>query len=206
MMSVSAGRPSRGARVTPPARLLRFHCNDLMNLLIMGGTPDARWAVVRSFHDQSRTRLGPLVRVDAGTEEDRIRLSLESWMSYQGGKGRGDLLRFVERGTLFLDSITALSPETQRMLLAFTRLCADGDFENLEPGWNGRLAVGSDVPLSHAISRARFSSALYDALDKVRIELPVTRELGRTAARSCSRFGMTTAFTFDQMSLAKPSD
>lgn len=189
MMSVSTGRPARGARVTPPARLLRFHRNHLVNLLIVGGTAVQRLSVARTFHDRSRTRVGPLVKVDASIEEDRVRLGLEAWISEQGCDPWCDPLRLSERGTLFVDCIAALSLETQRMLLAFARRRADQELEAGESPWLGRLAVGNEEPLAEMVANGRFSSALYDTLDKVLIELPRPNDRGgpyswRSAARA----------------------
>jgi DNA-binding NtrC family response regulator len=186
MMSLSAGRPARGARVTPPARLLKFHGNDLVNLLIVGGTAGQRLSVARTFHDRSRTRIGPLVKVDAALEENRVRAGLEAWISGHGPESWGDPLRFAERGTLFVDSIAALSIETQRMLLAFTRRRADQDFDHRESAWMGRLAVGNEEHLAASVAQGRFSSTLYDTLDKVLIELPAMIDPDRRAARSCA--------------------
>jgi hypothetical protein len=61
------------------------------------------------------------------------------------------------------------------VLLAFMRRAAG--ITTQAPGcdsWVGRLIVGNAEPLAVAVAAGAFEPALYDALDKVRIELPST--------------------------------
>ncbi|HST01073.1 MAG TPA: sigma 54-interacting transcriptional regulator [Usitatibacter sp.] len=162
--------------MTPPARLLRLHRNDLTSLLILGGYPAARLDVVRAFHAESPVRHGRLVVVDARREEASLFQALEAWVAARPIQ-RQCPIGSSDGGTLFIDGIQALGPLTQRMLLAFSKQVCDPDGEE---HWVGRLAAGNDQPLSDAVSDGRFSLALLDALDKVRVNM----RWGRRDARS----------------------
>lgn len=185
-MPYSTGRPARGARVTPPARLLSGR-HDLMNVLILGGSPEERLAVASAVHRDSRPGGGSLVAVDARQDDGRVRRGLEAWISDRGAETEDDFLRFSDLGTLFVDSIASLSVETQRLMLAFTRRLADRFFDDSETSWFGRLAVGETRGLPAAVAQGRFSTALYDALDKVRIELPRRGANAPNETRTCPR-------------------
>ena len=168
----ATGRPARGGGVTPPARLVRLHRHNLVNLLVLGGTPDQRVQVAYAFHRDSAVRRGPFVCIDGRHEQDPLRLALQQWMVPTELGSWSDPLRAAQNGTLFLDSVGTLSSDTQRMLLAFMRnsMNATDSFGNRV--WVGRLAVGNGGPLSVAVSEGRFLAALYDSLDKVCVELP----------------------------------
>jgi DNA-binding NtrC family response regulator len=109
--------------------------------------------------------------MDGHHEQDGLLLALQSWASPSAGEPLGDPIRAAQRGTLFIDSVTSLSRDTQRLMLAFLKnsmnvACADGG----DP-WVGRFAVGNAEHLSVAVSEGRFLPDLYDSLDKVRVEL-----------------------------------
>jgi transcriptional regulator of acetoin/glycerol metabolism len=185
--ATSAGRLSRGVRVTPPPRLLRFHRRDLVNVLVLGGTAGQRASVAHAFHREGLLCNGPFLRLDARREGEWLRLALQAWLSSADAPA-ADLLRAAERGTLFVDSVASLRPDAQRLLLAFIRTALNVPLETGESAWVGRLLAGDPEPLSDAVADGRFSSDLYDALDKVRVELPSAP--GRGAARGSTGAGL----------------
>lgn len=158
-----------------------------MNVLILGGTAAERMESARAVHQESRTGGGALVVVDARLDDERVRRALEAWISDRVTDAKGDVLRMAELGTLFVDSVASLSNETQRLMLEFTRRRSDRFFDDSGPSWFGRLAVGDSGSLATAVARGRFSALLYDALDKIRIELPRPDPRGRRWTRSCHR-------------------
>jgi DNA-binding NtrC family response regulator len=162
-----AGGPS----TVPPARLLRLHRHSLSNLIVLGGTGAERLAVARAFHRASPLRGAPFLGLDCGGEEPRLRCALQIWLLPETGGPWANPLHDCECGTLFLDSVGCLSSATQRLLLLFARrLHGDRTGARDEPG-PCRLAVGSAEDLGGAVEERRFSPALYDCLDKIRIEL-----------------------------------
>jgi DNA-binding NtrC family response regulator len=137
-----------------------------MNVLVVGGDAAARAEVAEAFHRESPLRSGSLVVVDAVREGDSLLAALRAWTS---GTTAAVPVRLAisERGTLFIDSIDGLQPEAQRRL----RELIDQGLES-NPARPGRFIVGSFEDPAVAVSEGTFSAALYDNLDKVRIELP----------------------------------
>lgn len=162
---------TRGACVTPPAGLLHLHRRTLVNVLILGGTAEARRDVAWVFHRESRLCRGHLVQVDGERDQPRLIAALEAWTFASRPACRPDPLRAAETGTLFLDSVERLTPRAQELLLAFASRRGSW-WEDDETPWVGRLVVGGGSGLVEAVTQGRFSAGLFDLLDKVRIELP----------------------------------
>ncbi|MGH2668257.1 MAG: sigma 54-interacting transcriptional regulator [bacterium] len=138
--------------------------------MIIGGTVFQRGRVARTFHMEGPLRAGAFVGVDCGADRDRLAIALRAWAA-SGSDSPTNPFREAEEGTLFLDGVEDVPPDTQPFLLALA-LRLQG-----EPvggaGWPcaGRLVVGNPRPLSLAVSEGRFDPALHDALDKVRVDL-----------------------------------
>jgi sigma-54 dependent transcriptional regulator, acetoin dehydrogenase operon transcriptional activator AcoR len=139
-------------------------------VLIIGGTVAQRDRVARTFHSESPLRAGPFVLVDCGTDRDRLRVALRAW-SAPGSSGPTNPLREAEEGTLYLERVEDVPPDTQPLLLALA-LRLQGELVG-GTGWPcaGRLVAGNPHPLTVAVSEGRFDPALHDALDKVRVDL-----------------------------------
>lgn len=164
-------RQTRGAAAKPPASLLRLHRHSLSNLVVLGGSEAQRLAAARAFHCASPARGGPFVALDCAREEARLRHALQLWLISDGAPAARNPLRECERGTLYLDAVEHLSDETQRLLLALTRRLEE-DRQGAGPASGPlRLAVGNVEDLAEAVEQRRFSSALYDGLDKIRVRL-----------------------------------
>lgn len=138
--------------------------------MIIGGTVLQRDRVARTFHHESPLRAGPFVSVDCGADQDRLRHALRAWTSSGNGSPTNPL-REAEEGTLYLERVEELPPDTQSSLLALA-LRLQGE-PIAETGWPcaGRLVVGSPHPLTVAVSEGRFDPGLYDALGKVQVDL-----------------------------------
>lgn len=150
-----------------PSRLLHLHRHSLIHVLVVGGSIERRVAVAHAFHEGSPLHAGPFLHVDCALQHELVRSALEFWIAGGHGDPGGNPLRASERGTLFLDQVDRLPLETQRLLLAF----AEQTTRDLQGGWAGRLIAGSERDLSEAVHSGQFVAALYDCLDKVRIEL-----------------------------------
>mgnify|MGYP001607020996 CR=1 FL=1 len=167
------GQSAGGGSDLPPARLIRLHRHSLTNVLVVGGTAERREQVARSFHHESPLRAGAFVRVDCTREEDRLRAALQEWTAAATTAIGSDMNPFrpAEQGTLYLDPVEHLSPDTQRLLLALARRLHGEAVGSADGPCAGRLVTGNPRGLSAAVSEGYFMAALYDALDKVRVEL-----------------------------------
>lgn len=109
--------------------------------------------------------------LDCGRDQSRLQNALQSWLICDGEPDAADSLRQSDGGTLFLDEIHALDLSTQKLLLILVRRmdgCRAGDRRFAGPT---RLAAGSPEDLKEAVRQNRFSGALLDSLDKIRVEL-----------------------------------
>ena len=167
---------TRGGAAVPPARLVRIHRHSLTNVLVVGGTAERRDQVARAFHQESPLRAGPFVNVDCTREEDRLRVALQEWTATATPAIAAEVHPYqsAEQGTLFLDHVERLSPDTQRFLLALARRLHGEAVGRPDGPCAGRLVTGNPRGLAAAVSEGRFMAALYDALDKVRVELETT--------------------------------
>jgi len=159
-----------GGADLPPPRLGESHRHGLTNVLIIGGTVVQRDRVARTFHRESPLRAGPFVGVDCAADQDRLRIALRAWTA-AGSSSATNPFREAEEGTLYLERVESVPPDTQPLLLALA-LRLQGELVGGD-GWPcaGRLVAGNPHPLTVAMSEGRFDPALHDALDKVRVDL-----------------------------------
>jgi DNA-binding NtrC family response regulator len=142
-------------------------------VLVMGGTAERREQVARSFHQESPLHVGAFVRVDCTRDEDRLRVALQEWTAAATPTAGSEMNPYcaAEQGTLYLDPVEQLSPDTQELLLALAHRLHGGPVGGDDAPCAGRLVTGNPTGLAEAVSAGRFMAALYDALDKVRVEL-----------------------------------
>lgn len=177
----SHGRPvnrgaSRGAAVGLPASLLRLHRNGRANLLVTGGSPEQRAWIAQSFHRRSPLSHESFLALDSVRDADRVERLLQSWLLACVDTG-GACLRV---GALFLDSIGALSRDSQRSLLLLARrLDASREGYGVPPEEGPlRLMAGDRHHLAREPNAGSCSPSLIDHLDKIRVELDVSRTRG----------------------------
>ena len=170
--SYPPGKAGGGGGSLPPARLIGLHRHSLTNVLIVGGTAAQRTEVARAFHRESPLFGGSFVAVDCREDEERLRVALECWTEPSETSDPNPFAA-AEHGTLYLDPVEHLSPDTQRLLLGLARRLHGETLGRREKPCAGRLVVGNPRGLAEAVSEGRFLPALQDALDKVRVELEV---------------------------------
>jgi two-component system C4-dicarboxylate transport response regulator DctD len=170
-MRLSARATVPEEAIRPPAELLRLHRHSLINLLVLRGAAAERAHVANAFHRESPLRLGPFVTIRCDRDEPRLRAALEGSLSGVERDPTGNPLRASEGGTLFLDAVEGLPLDTQRLLLGFLSRQSAASTAGEAPAWAGRLAVGAATDLAREVESGRFLPALYDCIDKIRVEL-----------------------------------
>ncbi len=156
-----------GAQHRPPAFISApVTARGHLNALVIGGDPEWRIAAARELH-----RAGPAARLDFLAFDPRqqleaLTLTVAGWLRDPVGGGPD---RLLEVGTLFVDDITALAPGPQGALLSLCQRIAD---RRLPHGAPTRLIAGCAEDPAAAVEAGRLPVALYDCLDKLRVEAP----------------------------------
>ena len=135
-------------------------------MLVLGGSAEDRTQLARSLHRESANHAGAFVRLDSDRDEATLAVALQEFLSAAGATNGNPILQ-AAGGTLFIDSIASLSPHTQRLLLELVSR-TDGTAAGL---CRWRLVTGTGTDLSPDVEAGRFLTALYDCLDKLRIQL-----------------------------------
>jgi len=157
---------ARGAfTASPPA--LRFSPlrHTLTSVLILGGSPDDRTQLARSLHRESPNHAGAFVQVE-GSDEAPLAIALQDFLSAAGASEHNPI-RQAAGGTLFIDAISGLTHHTQRLLLELLSR-TEGTAAGL---CRWRLVTGDHTDPLAEVEEGRFLPALYDCLDKLRIEI-----------------------------------
>ncbi|HYM80187.1 MAG TPA: sigma 54-interacting transcriptional regulator [Candidatus Limnocylindria bacterium] len=169
---------ARGALHSPPEQLVLRHRHSLTNVLLLGGSASERLRLARAFHRESPLRLGSFVPVDCARQEAALRAALSGWVSAAGPGPTAHGLQSAEHGTLFLDDVDRLGVDSQRLLMTLaTSSLGDRWFAESTPRV-GRLVCGNAADLATVAAEGRFLPALFDALDKIRVELDVVSRGG----------------------------
>lgn len=171
---MALGCPQRGDRGSLALSLDQIatrHRRSLSNALLIGGSHSQRLGLAHALHHQSLLRLGSFITIDCATEPVALRGALEARLSGVDMSAGARSLIAVQHGTLFLDSVESLALESQRLLLALAA-CPPGERGRNESTPSvGRLICGASRLIRRSCMEGRFLLELYDALDKIRIDL-----------------------------------
>jgi transcriptional regulator with GAF, ATPase, and Fis domain len=152
-----------------------------VSVLIVGETGTGKELLARAVHNLSRRRDRPLIKLNCGGMS--LGLVESELFGHERGAFTGATQRRIgrfelaDKGTLFLDEVGELAPDTQVKLL---RVLQEGEFERV--GSNKtikvdvRIIAATNRNLQEAVRAGSFRTDLFYRLNVFPIEAPPLRE------------------------------
>ncbi len=150
-------------------------------VLITGESGTGKELVAKALHNCSNRANGPFVAVNSGTIPSEL---LESELfghvkgAFTGATAtKKGLFEIANGGTIFLDEVGTIPPETQAKLLRviqereFRRV---GGLENIKV--DVRIVAATNIDLKQAVERGQFRDDLYYRLNVITLNLPALRD------------------------------
>lgn len=160
---------------------LRQAANSEATILLLGETGTGKRALARQIHRWSRRSEGPFVVVNCMNSSEQ--LSESELFGHVRGAFTGALhdrrgrLEAADRGTLFLDEVTDLTPLSQAKFLRFVQ---ERCFERIGSDktiWvDTRIIAASSHNLAAEVKAGRFRESLFYGLNVLTLELPPLRK------------------------------
>jgi len=150
-------------------------------IYVFGESGTGKELIARAVHRLSPRSAGPMVTVNCGGLPPSL-LQSELFGHVRGAftgavRNHPGLFRMADRGTIFLDEVTEMSPELQVQLL---RVLQTGCFRPVggerEVEVDVRVISASNVDLEQAVRRGAFREDLSYRLNVLRLDLPPLRE------------------------------
>jgi DNA-binding NtrC family response regulator len=145
---------------------------------VIGETGTGKERAARLIHEISK-RPGDFVVVDAHSAEDRFVATLRGYCrgSFTGAIGvTPGAFEEAHRGTLFLDTVDALSLDAQRVLLGILSQQAIRQIGGVEHrSFDVRIVASAQRDLRVLVARGDFRAELYHRLVVLRLDLPNLR-------------------------------
>ena len=170
--------------ITQLRELARQVAETDITVLISGETGSGKEVLARFIHEHSRRRTKNFIPVNCGAIPSGL---LESELfghekgSFTGAiQSRKGYFESADQGTIFLDEIGEMPPETQ---VKFLRVLETGEFQRVGSSEtvysDARVIAATNKNLYQQVAENNFREDLYYRLRSVELQLPPLRERGR---------------------------
>ncbi|MBM3162629.1 MAG: sigma-54-dependent Fis family transcriptional regulator [Chlorobi bacterium] len=155
-----------------------------ITILITGETGSGKEVLARFIHDHSRRSGRNFIPVNCGAIPSGL-LEAELFGHEKGSftgavQARKGYFESADRGTIFLDEIGEMPPETQ---VKFLRVLETGEFQRVGSSEtvysDARVIAATNRNLYQRVAENHFREDLYYRLRSVELQLPPLRERGR---------------------------
>jgi PAS domain S-box-containing protein len=155
-------------------RQIEIASSSRSNVLIAGEVGTGKELIARAIHESSLRGDHPFIRVNCTTVS---RAEPESELFGDPAHSRSGRVELAEGGTLYLEEVGDLPPETQQRLLQFLdqgepQQAVENNFRKPDI----RFIAASSRDLKSAVRRGSFRNELYYRLNVLAIEAPAIRE------------------------------
>ena len=183
----------KGRRIQEVFELMRRAAPARSNILVAGESGTGKELVARAIHRLSTRGDGPFVPVHTTAIPSEL---LESTLfghvkgAFTGAiNTRKGLIEAAHEGTLFLDEVGTISPETQTKLL---RVIQEREIRRVgsveAKSVDTRLVAATNTDLWQEVQAGRFREDLYYRLNVITIELPPLRDRREDIALLATHF------------------
>jgi DNA-binding NtrC family response regulator len=175
------GLVARNLGMQRALEIARRASNSDVPVLLTGESGVGKGVLARLIHDQGPRRAGPFVQINCSALPSTL-AEAELFGVRRGAftgahEDRPGIFQQASTGTLLLDEIGELPPETQPKLLQTLetgRVRAVG--ATAEIAVDVRILAATNRPLEEAIEARRFRGDLYHRLNVIRIQVPPLRD------------------------------
>lgn len=174
------------------------------SVLLLGETGTGKGYIASVIHNLSPRKAQPFIEVNCAALPITL-LEAELFGHEKGAftdakSAKRGLFEAADRGTIFLDEIGQLSPETQAKLLT---VIESHTFRRLgsvvERHVDTRILAATNLDLDDAVARGTFRADLYHRLNVLSLRLPPLRERGEDGVllanhfvgHHCRQYGLT---------------